>query len=291
MTLSNVIRQGLTGMILVAILLAYGSCANVSFYSPLRNGPPGPQGPEGPQGQEGLQGKQGPPGPQGPRGLQGHQGPQGNPGLQGPQGIPGPQGPPGVNGQDGKNCSPCTFQITKVRCCDAPPPHTCHRTGDCHGTSSPLTAVWEKSKSFIRVLCSMFWGAFFVRLYWKNFVYATVTEATEPRAWGVVGGSLFSLALGACLVYVAGENAIDLTGQLFAWLVDFTGLKVSTPNGSISWSDALRFSAESMAFQKPDLVDLEEGLSPLRVLYWVQNLVGPFLFVMFGLALKNKLKR
>ncbi|MDR4477554.1 MAG: hypothetical protein R3B11_16330 [Nitrospira sp.] len=46
-----------------------------------------------------------------------------------------------------------------------------------------------------------------------------------------------------------------------------------------------------MAFLKPDFVQLEEGLSPLRVWNWVQSLVGPFLFVMFGLALKNKLKR
>jgi hypothetical protein len=71
------------------------------------------------------------------------------------------------------------------------------------------------------------------------------------------------------------------------------GSVFEVPNeiGGLTWLRALQYSAESMAFLKPDFVQLEEGLSPLRVWNWVQSLVGPFLFVMFGLALKNKLKR
>ena len=59
----------------------------------------------------------------------------------------------------------------------------------------------------------------------------------------------------------------------------------------ICFSQALRYSAETMGFLKPDNLDLGKGLARPRIWSWVQTLIGLFLFVMFSLALKNKLKR
>lgn len=59
----------------------------------------------------------------------------------------------------------------------------------------------------------------------------------------------------------------------------------------IGFSDALRFSAETMGLLKPNTVYLGEGLTWLRLWSWAQAVAGPSLFTMFVLALKNKLKR
>lgn len=59
----------------------------------------------------------------------------------------------------------------------------------------------------------------------------------------------------------------------------------------ICFDQALRYSAETMGFLKPNNLYLGEGVTWPRIWSWVQTLIGPFLFVMFSLALKNKLKR
>ncbi len=46
-----------------------------------------------------------------------------------------------------------------------------------------------------------------------------------------------------------------------------------------------------MGFLRPKDLDLGQGLTLPRIWSWVQTLAGPFLFVMFSLAIKNKLKR
>ncbi len=45
-----------------------------------------------------------------------------------------------------------------------------------------------------------------------------------------------------------------------------------------------------MGLLKPAFLNLG-GITLVRIWSWAQALVGPFLFVMFSLALKNKLKR
>ncbi len=112
---------------------------------------------------------------------------------------------------------------------------------------------------------------------------STVATEVVLRAFGrLVLGMVLGLSVG-CLV---SDSVVAFVGGKLGYVFE-------APNeiGGITWLQALRYSAESMAFQKPDFVDLEKGLAPLRVWNWVQSLVGPFLFVMFGLALKNKLKR
>lgn len=46
-----------------------------------------------------------------------------------------------------------------------------------------------------------------------------------------------------------------------------------------------------MGLLKPEFLGLGQGLTWPRIWGWVQTVAGPFLFVMFSLALKNKLKR
>jgi len=129
-----------------------------------------------------------------------------------------------------------------------------------------------------------------VWLFWKETHKENKGQIPSTEARDVVLKSLGSLVLGMIMggaVGWLGSGLIIAVGRCFL------GLFFEAPNeiGGITWLQALRYSAESMAFQKPDFVHLEQGLSPLRVWTWVQSLVGPFLFVMFGLALKNKLKR
>lgn len=59
----------------------------------------------------------------------------------------------------------------------------------------------------------------------------------------------------------------------------------------IEWLEAAGFSAATMAFLKPDFLVLREGLSWARTMSWFQAIVGPALFAMFALAIRNKLKR
>lgn len=59
----------------------------------------------------------------------------------------------------------------------------------------------------------------------------------------------------------------------------------------ICFDQALRYSAETMGFLRPKDLYLGDGLTWPHIWSWAQTLIGPFLFVMFSLALKNKLKR
>lgn len=82
-----------------------------------------------------------------------------------------------------------------------------------------------------------------------------------------------------------GENS-------FGWALKSTGSFLSFElHPRICFGRALRYSAETMGLIRPDHLHLGEGLTLVRVWSWVQALAGPFLFVMFSLALKNKLKR
>lgn len=97
---------------------------------------------------------------------------------------------------------------------------------------------------------------------------------------------------------------LRLIGQAFTWAGSLLGenplgwalerigsFLCSEPHESrICFVQALRFSAETMGLLKPPSLDLG-GLTLVRIWSWAQTLIGPFLFVMFSLALKNKLKR
>lgn len=74
-------------------------------------------------------------------------------------------------------------------------------------------------------------------------------------------------------------------------LSDSDWFNMVTPRKEVCFREALRYSAESMGLLKPEFLDLGEGLTWPRIWSWVQAVAGPFLFVMFSLALKNKLKR
>lgn len=65
----------------------------------------------------------------------------------------------------------------------------------------------------------------------------------------------------------------------------------SSGSAGIRWVEAVGFSAATMAFLRPDFLVLKEGLSWARVMSWFQTIVGPALFGMFALAIRNKLKR
>jgi hypothetical protein len=136
----------------------------------------------------------------------------------------------------------------------------------------------------------MFGGAFLVWLFWpleESEGTQTSPNVTMSVMFLAFGRLVLGMVLGLSVGYLGSDSVVAFVGGKL-------GLVFEAPNEivGITWLQALRYSAESMAFQKPDdFVNLEQGLSPLRVWSWVQNLVGPFLFVMFGLALKNKLKR
>lgn len=74
-------------------------------------------------------------------------------------------------------------------------------------------------------------------------------------------------------------------------LSDSDWFNIVAPRKEVCFREALRYSAESMGLLKPEFLDLGEGLTWPRIWSWAQALAGPFLFVMFSLALKNKLKR
>lgn len=65
----------------------------------------------------------------------------------------------------------------------------------------------------------------------------------------------------------------------------------SSGSAEVRWREAAGFSAATMAFLRPDFLVLRPGLSWTRVMNWVQTIVGPALFGMFALAIRNKLKR
>jgi hypothetical protein len=57
------------------------------------------------------------------------------------------------------------------------------------------------------------------------------------------------------------------------------------------YGELVAYSAATTAFLKPDSLVLHEGFSLARVTSWFQTIVGPALFAMFALAIRNKLKR
>lgn len=65
----------------------------------------------------------------------------------------------------------------------------------------------------------------------------------------------------------------------------------SSGGAGIRWREAAGFSAATMAFLRPDFLMLQEGFSFTRAMSWFQTIVGPALFGMFALAIRNKLKR
>ncbi len=90
-----------------------------------------------------------------------------------------------------------------------------------------------------------------------------------------------------------GECRDSWIDQTFRWTVEWIGsfLNSEPHNPRICFVQALRYSAETMGLLHPEFLDIGRGLTVPRIWSWAQALIGPFLFVMFSLALKNKLKR
>lgn len=305
MTRSRLSKRAFMVFLLAAVTLGHGSCANVS-YLPMGSGLPGPQGPEGPQGIQGSKGDPGPPGkpvfigswnPEGVRceacfsgivgkpGKDGRDGRDGRDGAGGRDGRDGLDGRPGRDGRDGQDAQVCqviTPQTTPVLCVERVQLPSCRTEGKADCAPSPRRELAGMSKWLVVAFFVMLGSAFGARKFWKEPPDNQSPPNVKAPAMALLVGGLLGLSVG-CLIN-------DYVVAVGGWVL---GRIFEAPNeiGGITWLQALRYSAESMAFQKPDLVDLDTGLSLLGVWNWMQSLVGPFLFVMFGLALKNKLKR
>ncbi len=123
-------------------------------------------------------------------------------------------------------------------------------------------------------------------LYWLVSGYGE--RAMRPLGWFVL-----VLLLGAAIYASDGDVLLKAAASPAAagqGLVTFM-IPQPFPLEKADWGAALRYSAETMAFLKPDFLDLGQGLTFARCVAWAQAITGPSLFAMFVLALKNKLKR
>ncbi|MDI3466425.1 MAG: hypothetical protein OJF50_005246 [Nitrospira sp.] len=130
-------------------------------------------------------------------------------------------------------------------------------------------------------------------------LYDLIGSILGSIGWGLklIGVPFSVLVMGLYLIYWRSlwrqGGLLLLFGLVVFGIIEtFSYLFQKTPvSQCICFSEALRYSAETMGFLRPTNLDLGEGMSWLRAWSWAQALVGPFLFVMFSLALQNKLKR
>lgn len=123
-------------------------------------------------------------------------------------------------------------------------------------------------------------------LYWLVSGYGE--RAMRPLGWFVL-----ILLLGAAIYVTDSKVALKAASGLVEVAQGPTLLIIlqPLPAEKVSCGDAIRYSAETMAFLKPDFLYLGHGLTLARCVAWAQAIAGPSLFAMFVLALKNKLKR
>lgn len=143
---------------------------------------------------------------------------------------------------------------------------------------TPCVAMPVSSKECGKCPDSRIDQAFRWTIGWINSAYGvTIGPALK------LGGQVFT-----CVGSLLGENPL---GCALKSIGSFLSSEPHEPR--ICFVQALRFSAETMGYLKPKFLDLGQltELTLVRIWSWVQTLAGPFLFVMFSLALKNKLKR
>lgn len=203
-------------------------------------------------------GKDGRDGREGRDGRAGRDGRDGKDGMPGRDGIQGRDGRDGTDGRDGKDGA-------SGQCIVALP-----ATGlEMACSSKPFPPKGECCDSWIDQTFKWMVG-------WINWAY-------NGTIWPILNsvGQQFT-RIGSWL----NENPLG-------WALKSIGsfLSYKPHDSTICFGQALRFSAETMGFLKPNELNLGKGLTWPRIWSWVQTLAGPFLFVMFSLALKNKLKR
>lgn len=177
---------------------------------------------------------------------------------------------PTISCENDKPCNPCKDGTT-IHCPKAPPPPTPLSFPPLASIPAAPSFPCILSLSFLPCLClSSFPSRLSLLPDTCPKMVSCVTTPDPPKECEA-----------AC------DSWIDQTLKSVTSLV---GLEYKP---KICFDQALRYSAETMGYLKPNFLDLGKlnELTLVRIWSWAQTLIGPFLFVMFSLALKNKLKR